>query len=443
MSFPKELQRIILICAVCLVAIQGPVSAASQRPLTPDDLFHLEEIGTVVMAPDGGAFAFVRVRPLLTARSYQHHQYWIGGGDRADIWIASIGGGAATNITKGESDGSGYWKPMWSPDGKRIAMLSTKGGGDNPRLWIWEKDTSRLSRLSERGIAFWTAAPGFAWVDNERLVAVLRPEEEKSPPSALDYITTVAVREWAKTKAGKQPAASVLDSGVPVDLASRPQEQVALIDVNGNTQVIESAALFRDISVAPDHHKVAFLKQVSRDQPDPAVLLQHRYGNQYESPLDWYQPEIVDSDGHIAVGATSRTISIYLPGSFRWAPDSHAFAFIGTVRDGGGDVFRVFRGTVGGSINPVKLDEEITPYSLVWADADRLLLLAERKVARSVSKKKRLDWWLLHLSRAPQNLTAKLAAVPGDLLTSSDGHTLLGTAGGALWRLDIESVGWR
>ena len=432
--------RLAILC-MALIPTAGLIAYA-QRTLTPDDLFRLEEIDDIEIAPDGIGLAFVRRRPLITGDNYQ--QSLLQGNDRADVWLASLeGGGGPINITKGDAEGRGYWMPKWSPDGKYLAMLSTNAG-KNISLCVWEKATDHLVKLSGRSIA-WTAPTPFFWVDNQRLATVLLPEDEKSRTEVtlerLAGVSTaegVASQAWMKSRVGKEVTASTTDSGVRVNLGNRPQMQLILIGINGVTQPVQSAVSIRDIKVAPNRSLIAFLEQVNVLQPN-SKSLQWEYSEGF-GPLDRYQVKLADISGHILSGPINPA-EFVLQNSFKWSPDSRDFAFIGTLADNA-HVSRVFRGTVRGSINMVTLDQNITPRALVWADNHRLLLLAEHEIIGDGTIKKRIDWFMLPALGSQQSLTERLAAVPGDLLPASNGRLFLGVADGDLWRLDLDSGVW-
>lgn len=91
-----------------------------------DHLLRREEIGETALSPDGRWLAYVIKRPRSTATFHKYE--FLFGGDRGDVWLIEVGGGARQNLTGGAAEGSGYWAPSWSPDSARLAMLSTRGG---------------------------------------------------------------------------------------------------------------------------------------------------------------------------------------------------------------------------------------------------------------------------------------------------------------------------
>src|ERR1700722_6376233 len=92
---------------------------AGQRPFEVDDLFNIEDVGRYFGGPyafsaDGGQLAFVRVRPKSTLANHKWEYLW--GNAGGDVWVQPKVGADAINITNGQSDGSGWWAPQWSPD---------------------------------------------------------------------------------------------------------------------------------------------------------------------------------------------------------------------------------------------------------------------------------------------------------------------------------------
>src|ERR1051325_3316669 len=432
----------ILLAAACLVMLASSVALAQGRSLTPDDLFRIEQIGEVAVSPDGQSVAFVRRRPRISAHVFQLP--YISHNDRGDIWLAPLSGGVPTNLTKGEVDASGYWAPTWSPDGKRLAMLSTRGG-DNVWLWTWEKATGRFTKVSERGIGFVVGNPGFAWIDNYRLAAVLLPKGE--PPEIISMQRRTgwtAVKEWSKASKGQETTASVLDSGAGLDLKSDSDQQVSLVDVMGGEQPLMTIAKWQwtdprnTFQIAPDKKHVAFLRQVARLQPNATKLLRLS-----DSRLGFagtrHQLVIIDSNGRIVLTEV-KSAKYVVPGSFEWSHDGHSFAFVGVRGGEENGPFRLFRGSVDGAIDSVTLPD-CDPKAIRWI-GERLLVSADCMGLTSGSANDRTDWWLVTTSSPPRNLTGRFKTAPSDLLPDPTEPAFVGVADNEVWRLNIDSGEW-
>ena len=364
-----------------------------------------------------------------------HKRDFLQGNDRADIWLASVdGSGAPRNLTSGAADGSGYWMPVWSPDGQRLAMLSSKN--DNVRLWVWDRSTGRVRKLTERAVNM-QGAPPFVWLNDGAIVACLLPEGEQ--PSSMSVETraaTVAMREWPKTWKGQETTASVLDSGVPADLSRRPQGQIVVIPLDRPARVLATAAVLREPRIAPDGRRLAFLKQVAIVQPDPARLLQHGALNRFASE-DRFQIVIEDPSETLAhrarrVSGAPSGVAAILPNTLQWAPDSAGMSFIGAPAGAAADRLRAYRFRADGGDATAVTGDDLDPRATAWSAAG-LLVSAEKKGADG---KPRADWWLVESTTTSRNLTASMKSAPGELLPEPGARTFVGVADGDVWRVD-------
>jgi hypothetical protein len=179
----------------------------AKHPISVDDVLAMERIDSAVFAPDGDWAAVVVRRAATPEEVYGRTAFEIDPG-RSDVWLVSSKTGERRQITDGKAKAAGYWCATWSPDGRRLALLSTQPessevrGGDNVRLYVWNRATGSLKRQSDaammtqtrygspltmpdlRGGADRGTLPHacsreenspFLWLDNNRILAAMLP----------------------------------------------------------------------------------------------------------------------------------------------------------------------------------------------------------------------------------------------------------------------------
>ncbi|HYO51358.1 S9 family peptidase [Archangium sp.] len=155
----------LLLAAAWLVlapAAQAQTTAVSEAPsllFEARDLFALEQAGDPRVHPDGKAVAYVRsTGDVMTDRM------------RPSIWLVDVDTGAQRPVVAGPG---AHRMPRWSPDGRRLAYVST-GEEGRPQLfvrWMDSGATARVANLPEapeaiawspdgRHLAFTMFAPG-------------------------------------------------------------------------------------------------------------------------------------------------------------------------------------------------------------------------------------------------------------------------------------------
>jgi len=428
-----------LLAIHCLIVVVGSSAfAQGLRRLTLDDLFAIETIGDVAVSPNGRTIAYVQRRPRSSARSVKL-AVWMQGNDRADVWLVPITGGSPTRITDGVSDGSGFWEPKWSPDGAHIAMLSTRG--NNVRLWLWEKATGRLIKLSDKGISRALAGLGvfehkfgFGWLDAHRLVAFLLPEGARTHPDfVIQDAGALATRGWNNAWSGKESTNSTLESGVPADMNSRPRQQAVVFTLGEAPRVVGDGVELQDLQVSSDGNYLAFIRQSVLLRPEPDRPLPGRprsADNRVGFYFARHQLTVTGADGSkVFEQAPGDGFVVY--GSFRWARSGHRFAFLGARAGDGDDSTRLFLGEVGHAVIEISLPG-LDPKQFIWLDGETLLVPAEAN--------QRTDLWLVSSDKAPMNLTATMRVPPSNLHLL--GHFLVGLADGELWKLNLASMTW-
>ena len=117
--------------------------AQAKHIITYEDLAKVQRIADPQLSPDGKWIAYeVGVVDLAANKTVRH------------IWMVSAEGGEPRQLTRG--DGSDT-RPRWSPDGKSLAFISTRGG--NSQVWILSLDGGDPWPLTSLS----TEADGVTW----------------------------------------------------------------------------------------------------------------------------------------------------------------------------------------------------------------------------------------------------------------------------------------
>ncbi|MBV9281643.1 MAG: S9 family peptidase [Chloroflexi bacterium] len=111
----------------------GAVEAQEARPLTLEDFWRLRSVSDVQLSPDGSAVAYV-VDTYDEKRNAAH----------SAIWLASLSDGRARRFTGGETADT---QPRWSPDGRRLAFVSTRHEG-KPQIFVIDRDGGESRRVT-------------------------------------------------------------------------------------------------------------------------------------------------------------------------------------------------------------------------------------------------------------------------------------------------------
>lgn len=427
--------------AAALVAFVGGAAAQTQRPFTVDDLFELESIGRYYGGPyawsaDGRKLAFTRVRAKKTLGNHKWEYLW--GNAGGEIYLQSAPGEEPVRITDGIRDGSGWWSPQWSPDARKLAMLSTRGG--NVRVWVYDLATRRFTQVSERGVAAARLHERpYLWVDNAHILFPSTPGGEPPHGMTIELQTPrIATREWPKVEKGLEPTASALESGVEVDLDARPQGDLIVVDVTTGTERVIAHGNSRSWQLAPDGRTVAFTREVSIFLPNPDERLP--FGGTGVSTL-----EIASLDGAPLrlAGEISRDV---LEDSVRWSPDGSQLAFFGYAgaRDEPPLLYTVDvaqRKVSTRALPSLNVAPSIRESAQVeWTDSGGLLIFAAPASSDAQPEvTARRDWWLLQGDDEPRQLTASVKSPPRRLWPQTGRRAFFGVAGDDLWRIEPAS----
>jgi hypothetical protein len=306
MKLGKEWLRSLVSVALALFGA-GPILGQQQpdRGLAVDDVLDTIALDAVAPSPDDLRIAAVVQRPARAGEAYGQTAYEVDP-SRADIWLVSRRSNERSALTQGGAQAAGFWCPSWSPDGRRLAMLSTMPeggeprGGDNVRLYVWDGKTSKLPRrvmsaammtqsrygsplnaLDVRGgtgggslaqvCRSWDENAPYAWLDDHRLLAVTLPDGQIS--ALLDqcgrFFDHAAATRF-RLHAGDIATVSAAGTGAArMDPAAPEREAVLrIVDVRGGTdQIVARVPAYPffgalTVSIAPDGRRAAILAPV-------------------------------------------------------------------------------------------------------------------------------------------------------------------------------------
>ncbi|MGZ8414837.1 MAG: S9 family peptidase [Gemmatirosa sp.] len=293
-------------------------STSAPRPMTPEDVMGLRNVGDPQLSPDGQWVAYV-VSATDTVENAVD----------SDVWLVRADGSAPPRrlTTSKKSDTA----PRWSPDGRRLAFLSARE--ERPQLFLLDPNGGEAERLTESK----TAVSAFAW----------------SPDGAR--IAFVASRAPTADEERRQ---KVKDDAIVVDSVF-PHTRLWLVDVADRKarELVQGEFSVGDPQWAPDGKRLAYVVR-----PTP------RADDGSRSDV-W----VVAADS----GSTPRRLTEN-PGTDanpRWSPDGRLIAFL--TRAGTSDQVGLLRLAVmpaeGGAPRLLAPDFAYQPNDIWWSPDGRTL----------------------------------------------------------------------
>jgi Tol biopolymer transport system component len=151
--FVSPLAMLLAATALGAPALAAPATAPNPT-FTGRDLFDLSAASDPQISPDGRTVAYVRrSADIMTDKA------------RSSIWLINLATGEQRPLVAGSGD---HFSPRWSPDGRRLAYVSTAEGG-SPQLFVRWMDSGQSVRVT--GLP--DSPQAIAWSPDGRRIAYL------------------------------------------------------------------------------------------------------------------------------------------------------------------------------------------------------------------------------------------------------------------------------
>jgi len=159
---------VLLSVATTPLAAQNPSPPAGLRTFSADDYYRIKDVEDAQISPEGAWVAYT-----VTTHDRKEDK------DQERIWMVAVAGGEAIPLT---AEGASSSHPRWSPDGKYLAFLSSRGEDKDDaerkkQVWALNRQGGEAQQLTDTI----QDVEDFAWAPaSDRLVLALQdptPEE--------------------------------------------------------------------------------------------------------------------------------------------------------------------------------------------------------------------------------------------------------------------------
>ena len=235
------------VLATALLGCAFPASAqdAAKHAITFDDLIKLHRVAEPRISPDAKWVAYTVSTPDMEANR-----------GASNIWVVPMAGGAAMQLTQSGHDSS----PVWSPDGKTLAFLSSRSG--DSQVYLLSMDGGEAHALTKIS----SGADIVKWSPDGKTIAFTSSvypdckdndcnskrdaDKEKSKVKA-HVAEQLLYRHWTHWNDGKRSHLFV----VPADGGSAPRDLTA--GANYDVPPDERSGP-GDINFSPDSKEICF-----------------------------------------------------------------------------------------------------------------------------------------------------------------------------------------
>ncbi len=209
--------------AILALTLAAPVPAAAQAKagerFTVESLLDLGRVSDPQLSPDGRLVAYVVTTVSLEKNSRVSR-----------IWMVPAAGGTAVPLIRPDGSDS---SPRWSPDGKRLAFISTRGGASE--IWVADIDAGGVAGDPRQITSLATEVSSFAWSPDGQAFAFtsdafppctdvtcdeLALKAYEARPSKAHVFDRLLFRHWTTWRDGRYSHLFV----VPADGSKKPRD---------------------------------------------------------------------------------------------------------------------------------------------------------------------------------------------------------------------------
>src|SRR5467141_2422966 len=232
-------------------AISAFAQGSSKHPITFTDMIGMHRMAEPEMSRDGKWVAYTVTTPDMDANR-----------GASNIWIVSTAGGAELQLTRSGHDSS----PVWSPDGKTLAFLSSRSGNSQVYLLSMEGgEAHSLTKLS-------TGADMVKWSPDGKALAFTssvypdckdnecnskRDAEKEKNKVKAHVAERLLYRHWTHWNEGKRSHLFV----VPADGSAAPRDLTLGADYDIPPDERSGPG---DITFSPDSKELCFTAVTDR-----------------------------------------------------------------------------------------------------------------------------------------------------------------------------------
>jgi dipeptidyl aminopeptidase/acylaminoacyl peptidase len=278
-----------LLTAFVVTVTATTISAQNaKRPMTFDDVMSIRSPGSIEISPDGQSVAYTVsdwVHPESGSASEAPSR-------RSHIWLVSTAGKSKPRqLTFGDRGESG---PKWSPDGRTIAFVSSRGeAGAKAQIWLLPIDGGEAHQLTNAH----DGAGGFEWSPDGSMIA---------------YISADSTPRDVEAKRRRRDDAEVFESNFRryhlwvVQVVTGHAYEIVHGDFTLSALAISSVPQW-----SPDGTRIAFVAS-------PTGLLRDLRGAVYIVDVATRQLDRIASEFRSAADALNQPV---------WSPDGRTLAF--------------------------------------------------------------------------------------------------------------------